>query len=70
MLIISSAVQHFFWVDKWVRMFSIVVIDGNGINSAYQFLLTRFSVLLVLRTWALWGLSKVILISLGILLAV
>jgi hypothetical protein len=51
-------------------MFSIVVIDGNGIKSAYQFLLTRFSVLLVLRTWALWGLSKVILISLGILLAV
>jgi len=60
----------FFRVDKWVGMFSIVVIDRNGTNSAYQSLLTWFSVLLALRTWALWRLSKVILISLGVLLAV
>jgi hypothetical protein len=60
----------FFRADKWLGVFSIVIIDRNGTNSAYRILLTRFSVLLVLRTWALWGFSKVILIPLGILLAV
>ncbi|KIM73694.1 hypothetical protein PILCRDRAFT_828918 [Piloderma croceum F 1598] len=45
--------SKFFHADKWIGMFSVVVIDA----------------LLVLRTWALWGLSKLILLPLGILLA-
>ncbi|KIM73673.1 hypothetical protein PILCRDRAFT_828878, partial [Piloderma croceum F 1598] len=43
-----------FQVDKWVAMFSIVVVDA----------------LMLLCTWALWGMSRAILISLSILLVV
>jgi hypothetical protein len=35
-----ASCSAFFRADKWVGMFGIAVIDGNGTNSAHRSLLT------------------------------
>ena len=65
-----SSCTAWFRADKWIALFSITVIDGR---ITYLFIVVyadAFPVMMLLRTWVLWGRSRVVLVSLGVLLVV
>jgi hypothetical protein len=51
-------------------MFSLMVIDGKTSRVILIFVLTKCPVMLLLRTWAVWGRSRTVLFSLSVLLMV
>ena len=65
-----SSCTAWFRADKWIALFSITVIDGR---ITYPFIVVyadAFPVMMLLRTWVLWRRSRVVLVSLGVLLVV